>query len=421
MTDQPKNHALALASMHWPSSSDELVIGSHPISKLIAALFGPTFIYDAGLMRRQYRALETALSGFADLFYSVKANPQPEVIRIFKELGAGAEIASIREYHAAIKAGVAPQNILFAGPGKRKAELEEVVTSGIGEVHIESFEEIARLGDIGKPVKASLRVNPVAEAQGGAMRMGGKPTAFGFDEDQMQSAVDAIALHQSIRLVGVHVYGGTQILDAGTLASQWSHSLDVAIKLGTLLSRPIETIDLGGGLGIPYFDKDKPLDLDALQAALPALQEKKRAEPLISSARVIVEPGRFLVGPSGIYVAEVNSVKRSHGATFVIVEGGMHHHLAASGNLGQVVKRNYPILAPSKLQSPHDQVVNLVGPLCTPLDTLGRNIHLPSMKAGDLVAILQSGAYGKTASPSGFLSHPEARELLIDGGQIREL
>jgi diaminopimelate decarboxylase len=421
MSTEQFNHGLNLIAQHWPESTDALTISAHKISDLVPSDSGPTFIYDANIMRQQYEALKAAVGDFADIYYSGKANPRVEIISTFNALGAGAEIASVGEYRAARKAGVDPNRIIFAGPGKRQSELEEVISSGVGEIHIESFEEITRLGAIGTPIKASLRINPIAEAQGGAMRMGGKPTAFGFDEDQMDTVVEAVSRHANIHLAGVHVYGGTQILDAGTLVAQWKHSLDIAAKLGALLGRPLETIDLGGGLGIPYFDKDRPLDLEAIAAAIPALTEAKSANEMTRNARVIIEPGRFLVGPSGIYVAEVNSVKQSHGSTFVICEGGMHHHLAASGNLGQVVKRNYPIVAPAKLNQAHDQSVNLVGPLCTPLDTLGRNVALPTLAAGDLVAILQSGAYGLSASPAGFLSHPDARELLIDGDKLLSL
>jgi diaminopimelate decarboxylase len=418
MSTEHFNHGLSLIQQHWPKSQDQLTISGHQISNLVPPQCGPTFIYDASIMRQQYLSLKAAVGDFAAIYYSVKANPRVEIISIFKELGAGAEIASVGEYRAARKAGVDPSRIIFAGPGKRRSELEEVIASGVGEIHIESFEEITRLGAIGSPVKASLRINPVAEAQGGAMRMGGKPTAFGFDEDQMGMVVETVARHTNIDVVGVHVYGGTQILDAGTLTAQWKHSLDIAAKLGTLLGRPLETIDLGGGLGIPYFDKDSPLDLDSIASAVPALMQAKSADEMTRNAQVIIEPGRFLVGPSGIYVAEVNSVKQSHGSTFVICEGGMHHHLAASGNLGQVVKRNYPIVAPAMLKQAHIESVNLVGPLCTPLDTLGRNVTLPNLVAGDLIAILQSGAYGLSASPVGFLSHPDARELLIDGDRV---
>nr|WP_236759987.1 type III PLP-dependent enzyme [Agrobacterium tumefaciens] len=417
-TDKPQSHGPAFAAALFGISENDLMIGGLPVRDIVAGTGTPCFLYDASAMRRAYRNLETALSGFADIYYSVKANPLPAIISLFRQEGAGAEIASVGEYRAAIKAGVAPEKIIFAGPGKSKAELREVIEGGIGEIHIESAEEIGRIEAIGKPVKASIRINPVPDAQAGAMRMGGKATAFGFDEEELENVLPLFKDARYIDLVGVHIYGGTQILDADMLVSQWRHSILLAARMAGMLGKPLETIDLGGGLGIPYFAGETPLDLAAVSAAIPDLKALVKAHPLITDAHVIVEPGRFLAGSGGVYVAEVNSVKTSRGTTFVVMDGGMHHHLAASGNLGQIVKRNYPIVAPAMMQADYEETATIVGPLCTPLDTLARNAALPKLKAGDLLAILQSGAYGATASPSGFLSHPVAKEVLIEDGDI---
>lgn len=415
-TDKSQNHGPALAAAQFAVTDNDLVIGGLAVRDIVTETGTPCFLYDASAMRRAYRDLEMALGGFADIYYSVKANPLPAIISLFQQEGAGAEIASVGEYRAAIKAGVAPENIIFAGPGKRMAELREVIEGGIGEIHIESAEEIARIEAIGRPVKASIRINPVPDAQAGAMRMGGKATAFGFDEEELGNVLPLFKDISHIDLVGVHIYGGTQILDADMLVSQWRHAISLAARMAEMLGRPLETIDLGGGLGIPYFAGETPLDLAKVALAIPDLQALLKAHPLIADAHVIVEPGRFLAGPGGLYVAEVNSVKPSRGTTFVVMDGGMHHHLAASGNLGQIVKRNYPIVAPAMMQADHDETATIVGPLCTPLDTLARNAALPKLKAGDLVAFLQSGAYGASASPSGFLSHPAAKEVLVENG-----
>lgn len=415
-TDKTQSHGPALATAQFAVTDNDLVIGGLAVHDIVAQTGTPCFLYDASAMRRAYQNLETALSGFADIYYSVKANPLPAIIALFRQQGAGAEIASVGEYRAAIKAGVAPENIIFAGPGKGMAELREVIEGGIGEIHIESAEEIARIEEIGKPVKASIRINPVPDAQAGAMRMGGKATAFGFDEEELENVLPLFRDARHIDLIGVHIYGGTQILDADMLVSQWRHAISLAARMAQMLGRPLETIDLGGGLGIPYFAGETPLDLEKVSAAIPDLKALVKAHPLITDAHIIVEPGRFLAGPGGIYVAEVNSVKTSRGTTFVVTDGGMHHHLAASGNLGQIVKRNYPIVAPAKMQADYDETATIVGPLCTPLDTLARNAALPRLKAGDLLAILQSGAYGASASPSGFLSHAAAKEVLVEDG-----
>lgn len=415
-TDKPQSHGPAFAAGQFEIRGNDLVIGGLPVRDIVAETGTPCFIYDAGAMRRAYRDLEAALAGFADIYYSVKANPLPAIVSLFRQEGAGAEIASVGEYRAALKAGVAPGNIIFAGPGKGMAELREVIEGGIGEIHIESAEEIDRIEAVGRPVKTSIRINPVPDAQAGAMRMGGKATAFGFDEEELENVLPLFRDARHIDLVGVHIYGGTQILDAEMLVSQWRHGISLAARMAEMLGRPLETIDLGGGLGIPYFAGETPLDLEKVSAAIADLKALVKAYPLIADAHVIVEPGRFLAGPGGLYVAEVNSVKTSRGTTFVVTDGGMHHHLAASGNLGQIVKRNYPIVAPAMMQAEHQETATIVGPLCTPLDTLARNAALPKLKAGDLLAILQSGAYGASASPAGFLSHAAAKEVLVEDG-----
>ena len=402
----------------------EMTLGDVPVAQLAAAHGTPLFVYDAGTMRSTYRALADALAGFAEVFYSIKANPNPAVARIFVELDAGLEIASGAEYGLARAAGARPENILFAGPGKGLDELDHVIARGIGKIHLESLEELDLVAAIaerrGLSVPVALRINPSPAAQGGAMRMGGKPSPFGFDEEDIGSILEAVAARPRLDLRGIHLFAGTQILDAAILADQWAYGLRLAVEVARRLGRPLATIDLGGGLGIPYFTGEAALDLARLRERVVELAAFVRNEPLIRDARVMIEPGRFLVGPAGIYLARVLAVKNSRGTRFLVVDGGMHHHLAASGNLGQVIKRDYPIVATAGLDRPTSRCT-IVGPLCTPLDTLARQAELPDLRPGELVAILQSGAYGLTASPIGFLSHPTPSELLVDGGTVTEI
>lgn len=399
----------------------ELLIGGVPVSELAQTYGTPLYAYDAGLMRHSYRRLAGAVEGFAEVYYSIKANPNPHIARVFVEEGAGLEIASGAEFVSARAAGCEAHRILFAGPGKGPQELALTIEGGIGEIHLESFEEIQHVARIashlGRDVRVAIRTNPIAVARGGAMQMGGRPAQFGFDEEILEEVVDAIGVHPRLQISGIHVFSGTQILDADVLAAQWEHSIALGARVARTLNRPLETIDLGGGLGIPYYANDRFLDLSQIAGIAQSLRGKLASEPLLRDARVILEPGRFLTGSAGVYLMAVRSVKPSRGTQFVVCDGGMHHHLAASGNLGQVVKRDYPILAAGKLGATDRIPCNVVGPLCTPLDTLGRSVSLPPVAEGDLIAVLQSGAYGLTASPSGFLSHPTPVEVLIDNGR----
>ncbi len=259
MPPPEKSSAFAtdLAASHFETDGADLKIGGIPVRELAARYGTPLFIYDGAVMRRSYRALAEALAGFARIHYSVKANPTAAIIRLFSDEGAGVEIASLGEYRVAQAAGVKPEDILFAGPAKGARELEIVVAGGIGEIHLESFEEIARLTAIAArlnvKVPVSIRVNPVASAQGGAMRMGGKPAPFGFDEETIGDVVGKVLSAPELDLRGVHLFAGTQILDEAVLLAQWRHGIDVAGRVAAIAGRPLGTIDLGGGLGHSLF------------------------------------------------------------------------------------------------------------------------------------------------------------------------
>ncbi len=415
--------AQSLVAENFGLAGDELAIGGLPASVLVAAHGSPLYVYDGDIIVRRYRDLVQATQGFADVYYSIKANPNPAIARLLVEAGAGLEIASGAELLLAEAAGAKPQNILFAGPGKGEAELDLAIARGIGEIHLECFEEIETVAALaagqGRVANVAIRINPSTAAQGGAMRMGGKPAAFGFDEETIDEVLAAISAHPSLHLSGVHLFAGTQILDADVLLAQWAYGLKLAAVVGEKIGAPVARIDLGGGLGIPYHDGDKTLDLTAVEAGAKRLDRECRNNPWLANAQILIEPGRYLTGPAGVYLSRVMAVKSSRGQRFVIGDGGMHHHLAASGNLGQVIKRDYPIVAATRMTDPALSPASVVGPLCTPLDTLGRQTQLPSLSAGDVVAILQSGAYGLSASPVGFLSHPMPAEVLVRGGEAR--
>ncbi len=401
----------------------ELVVGECAIGELVACYGTPLFVYDHQVLLRQLRLLRDTLPSSFGIHYSVKANPNQAILRAFLDAGVHLEIASAGELHQALAAGCEPQHILFAGPGKTEAELAAALDAGVGEIHVESLTEARRLARLAaqrnRVAKVALRINPAAAVEGGGMRMGAKPVAFGIDEDQLDGLLDALLPEKFLDIVGLHLFVGTQILDHETLLRQYSAGLQIARRLAARLGKPLETIDFGGGWGVPYLAHEQSLDLVALKPGLAALADEIAADPVLNRARLVVEPGRFLVAEAGIYVVQVTDIKISRGKKFVITDGGMHHHLAASGNLGQTIKRNFPMAALTRLDQPATEDVEVVGPLCTPLDVLARSISLPHLEIGDLIGVLQSGAYARAASPLGFLSHVTPPEVLVDGSRHR--
>ncbi|HEY9645347.1 MAG TPA: type III PLP-dependent enzyme [Chroococcidiopsis sp.] len=414
------DYVQVLLDQYFSIKDSELCIQGLAIADLARQYGTPFFVYDEHILEHTLGRLRKALPSQFSVFYSIKANPNPHFLQFFIRHGCGLEIASLGEFHRALDAGCAPENILFAGPGKTEAELEAVLSKGIGEIHAESALEIKRIAAIADRLNirahVALRVNPTGEAQGGAMRMGGKPLAFGVDEEQLPEIIHYILSFPQLEFQGIHLFAGTQILDHAVLINQYRKGLAIAKRVAEHTQRPLATIDFGGGLGIPYFAHEQALDLDALHAELHQLMDEIQHEPHLQGTRFLIEPGRYLAGESGIYVARVNDIKISRGKKFLILDGGMHHHLAASGNLGQTIKRNYPIAVLNKLGQPNQEDVEVVGPLCTPLDTLGRSLQLPAVEVGDLIGIFQSGAYARSASPLGFLSQPTPPEVWIEQG-----
>jgi diaminopimelate decarboxylase len=411
--------AASLTAKYFPKSGESLVIGDVSVVQLAHTYGTPIFIYDRAIFDRKFDALRAALPERFSIYYSIKANPASTVVKHFLNRGCGIEIASAGEFQKALDAGCAPERILFAGPGKSEAELELVLSRGIGEIHMESLTEAKRIAAIcrrlGRRAHVAIRINPAAEAEGGAMRMGGRPAPFGMDEEILDQVLDAVLAELELDLCGIHLFTGTQILDAAVLQNQYRHGLELARRVVKRMGRPLRTLDFGGGLGIPYFAHEQELNLECLQKQLATLFQEIDGDPAFEETQFLVEPGRFLAGEAGVYLTRIRDIKTSRGKKFLIVDGGMNHHLAASGNLGQTIKRNYPIALVNKLKAPADETVDIVGPLCTPLDTLARAAVLPNAEIGDLVGIFQSGAYGRSASPVGFLSHPLPAEIWVDG------
>jgi diaminopimelate decarboxylase len=417
------NTGVEVAQRNFEIDGNELIVGGVRVSRLAADYGTPLFVHDLGIVEQRIGSLREALPDRFSLFYSVKANPSQGLLKFLLDRGCGLEVASGGEFRQAERAGCDPSSIVFAGPGKTPEELRYVIGRGIGEIHAESLVEIDRLSrtatELGKTVGVAVRVNPGGAAQGGAMRMGGRASQFGIDEEGMDAAVRRVLEGPGLRFAGVHLFVGTQILDAGILAGQYVRGMEIAARAASLCGGALDTVDLGGGLGIPYYAGENELDVFEYGRRVRELLHQHESRPEFRDTRFVVEPGRYLVGESGVYVSKVIDIKKSRDKTFVVADGGMHHHLAASGNLGQVIKKNFPVAIVNRVAEECTDQVHVVGPLCTPLDVLGRDVALPTPRVGDLVGVFQSGAYARSASPLGFLSHPTPPEVHVYRGEAR--
>lgn len=392
----------------------QLCVGGMPLQRLAQrAGQTPFYAYDRGLIQQRVAEVRAVLPEGVQLHYAIKANPMPALLSFMAPLVDGMDVASGRELTAALNAGCAAQDISFAGPGKQEGELRQAIAAGV-LLHVESFREVDLLARLSKEqavtARVAVRVNPDFELRGAGMRMGGGAQVFGVDLEQVPAILSRIA-QADLQFEGFHVYAGSQILKAELLAELIDRSLSMLLGLQSVLPGPVKQLNVGGGWGIPYFPNEQPLDVLPVRAALIAAQQRLHAH--WPEARLVVELGRYLVGEAGIYVARVLERKVSRGEVFLVTDGGLHHHLAATGNFGQVLRRNYPVAVSNRLADEALEQVSVVGPLCTPLDVLAHKVNLPTASEGDLVVIFQSGAYGATASPQAFLGHPPCVELLV--------
>ncbi len=383
----------------------QLGIAGHPASHW-AEQGTPVFVYDRALIAARIAEVRAALPGVT-LHYAIKANPLPELVAWMTGQVDGLDVASGGELALALASGAKPATIGFAGPGKTDAELRAALAAGV-KLHVESAGELERIAALGGR-EVALRLNPAFELKGSGMRMGGRASPFGIDAEEAP-AVAARAMALGVRVSGLHVYAGSQTLSAPGVIEAQAATLALAAEFVAVTGVRLDTLNLGGGFGIPYFDKDMPLDLHVVGEALTGALVTR--PPTLKDTQLVVELGRYLVGEAGVYLTRVVDVKSSRGQNFVVVDGGLHHQLAASGNFGTVIRRNYPLANASRYGQPATITADVCGCLCTPLDRLGEKVALPETCAGDLLAIFMAGAYGASASPAAFLGHGPAREIL---------
>lgn len=393
-------------------SDDLLLWGGRPVSEIVAETGQtPLYIYDRARMTERVDSLRVALPDKLSLHYAIKANPMPAVVKHMSGLVDGLDVASQRELATALETGIDPNDVSFAGPGKRDPELVAAIEAGI-TINVESEGELERIVRIAEQTGArpavAVRVNPAFELKTAGMKMGGRPSQFGIDAERVPDILQRIRL-LDLRFRGFHVFSGSQNLKADAIVEALNGMTDLVLSLVASADMPLDFVNMGGGLGIPYFPKERPLDISVVATAVDAAVT--RLEEAVGEFEPILELGRYFVGEAGIYVVRVIDIKESRGELFAICDGGLHHHLAASGNFGQVIRKNYPVVAVKR--AVEQQNISVVGPLCTPLDLLADRMDLDQLEAGSLVAVMQSGAYGKSASPVNFLSHPECGEVLV--------
>ena len=392
----------------------ELVVGGERLS-LLAARVGqtPFYAYDRGLLRARVESLRAVLPRGIKLHYAMKANPMPAVVGFMAGLVDGIDVASAGELKVALDAGADPAEVSFAGPGKRDAELRQAVASRV-LVNLESPREIAVLqtasNELGLPARVAVRVNPDFELKGSGMKMGGGPKQFGVDVEQMPGLLAAIG-RAGLDFEGFHLFAGSQNLRAESICEAQQKSFDLAVRLAQDAPAPVRFLNLGGGFGIPYFPGEQRLDLLPIGDNLRQLLERAKSE--LPQAELVIELGRYLVAEAGIYVTRVVDRKLSRGQVYLVTDGGLNHHLSASGNFGQVVRKNYPVTIGNRQGGTDTETASVVGPLCTPLDLLADRMLLPVAGVGDLAVVYQSGAYGASASPQAFLGHAPCTEVLV--------
>lgn len=391
-----------------------LQIGTRSVADIATEIGdAPFYAYDLQAMSRTVATLREALPSGLHLHYAMKANPMPEVVKHFSGLTDGLDVASAGELRVALSTGINPRLISFAGPGKSDDDLTTAVESGV-IINMESEREMARIAEIahakGLRPPVAIRVNPDFELKSSGMKMSGGPKPFGVDAERVPEMLQELA-KLPLEFMGFHIFSGSQNLRPESIIDAQNKTFELAFKLAEAAPSPVQWLNIGGGLGVPYFPGEQRIELQEISENLSLLLSKSKK--LLPQAEIVMELGRYLVGESGVYVCRVIDKKISRGQTYLITNGGLHHHLAASGNFGQVIRKNYPVCIGNRVESEDMENVSIVGPLCTPLDILGDKMELPRADIGDLVVVFQSGAYGYTASPHLFLSHPAPSEIAV--------
>jgi diaminopimelate decarboxylase len=397
-----------------------------PVLRAIARDFGtPCYVYFMDEVRGRVEHVRSLFGNRFQISYAVKSNPNPGVLRRLRAVVDGLDVSSSGEVVRAIQAGWKPERISFTGPGKTAAELETAVAVGVGDIIVESVAEAELLNRIvqlaGKKQRIIARIAPTRVPKGFGLNMSGKPSPFGIDEEDIEPALQALKAMSCLDLRGLHIYSGTQCLNAEAIIENYRIFIAIFRHVCYRFALRPDKLIFGSGIGIPYYESDHPVDLEMVAKETNAAVDGLLGEHLFSGTQLVLEMGRYLIGEAGVYVTQVVRKKHSRGVDICICDGGMNHHLGAAGHLGTLIQRNYRMMKITAGHEGPEQTYTLVGPLCTTIDTLGRQVKFSGLEAGDLVAIRSSGAYGVTASPIHFISHEPPKEIIVESDGSQQL
>ena len=379
----------------------------------------PCFVY---FMDDVYARIASVREAFDDLFglsYAMKCNPHPAVLKRLQSRVDTLDISSGGELATAVEMGWPTELISFTGPAKRTAELQAAVEHRIGEVILESVNEAKQLDEIaaaaGITQAVCVRIAPQNVPKGFGVKMSGKPCQFGVDEEDLDDALPRIKSLANLELVGLHIYSGTQCLKPAAIAENYENFVRIFRRSCETHDITPEKLIFGSGIGIPYHDKDEPVNLAPIAERIKPVLRKLKSEPRFAHTQLLLETGRYLIGEAGIYLTRVVNKKHSRGSDICVFDGGMNHHLGACGHLGMMLHRNYRMTKiTADATGAEEQPYDLFGPLCTSIDTLGRGVKFRGLDTGDVIGVHCSGAYGVTASPLNFISHDPPSELIVE-------